>query len=106
MTAHLLTTIVLVCLVVLAQGFSCGGLALHSSVEVGPFRSAIYAVTIRFSRNFQLHVVYDSNNTVMESYEFLDSAREDYPSAELVQLGTKTFDNICIRSSLSNSLND
>jgi hypothetical protein len=34
----------------------------------------------------------------MGSYEFLDSAREDYPGAELVKLGTQTFDNqdICL----------
>lgn len=45
-------------------------------------------VSLRFSHSFQRHVVYDSNQSVLGSYEFLDRALEDYPEAILIPQGT------------------
>ena len=44
--------------------------------------------SLHFSHSFQRHVVYNSNQSVVGSYEFLDSALEDYPSATLRLQGT------------------
>lgn len=47
-------------------------------------------VLLRFSHSFQRHIVYNSNHSVLGSYEFLDRALEDYPEAILIPQGTLT----------------
>lgn len=44
--------------------------------------------SLHFSHSFQRHVVYNSNQSVVGSYKFLDSAMEDYPTATLIPQGT------------------
>ena len=47
-------------------------------------------VYLRFSNNFQRHVIYGDAG-VVESFEFLDDAIEAYPSAQLSPFGVQTF---------------
>ena len=46
--------------------------------------------TLRFSHSFQRHVVYDSNQSVVGSYKFLDNAIEDNPTATVISQGTRS----------------
>ena len=45
---------------------------------------------LRFLHSFQRHVVYDSNRSVLCSFEFLDSALENFPKAALIPQGTQS----------------
>jgi hypothetical protein len=48
---------------------------------------------LRFSNNFQRHVVYQEDSRVVESFVFVDDAIESYPTAQIDQVGFQTFEN-------------
>ena len=78
-----------------AEGFMTSSCRIMSSVALSAQNEALSdckqsGVSLRFSHSFQRHVVYDSNQSVLGSYEFLDRALEDYSDAILITQGTQT----------------
>jgi hypothetical protein len=80
-------------LIIFSNGYSVGltirGQNFHWTVlrAQAEFKySILKGHTIRFSHSFQRHVILDSNDTVIKSYEFLDEALDDYPNCEMTSI--------------------